>query len=65
MAHTERKVYSVPRRYALATGASPWIFEWGTNRRQVANLSPKYPKNQKKTSDLGRFILESRGDDPS
>ena len=38
----------------------------GTNRRQVANLSPKYPKIGKDTGfDLGRFILESGGGVPS
>ena len=32
----------------LYPGVSPRIFEWGTNRRQVANLPPKYPKNRKR-----------------
>ena len=36
----------------------------GTNRRQVANLHPKYPKNRK-SPDLGHFIFESGGDVPS
>ena len=32
---------------AAAGVTSPRIFEWGMNRRQVANQSPKYPKNRK------------------
>ena len=46
------------RRHGFSSG--------GKNRRQVANLSPKYPKNRKteNTPDLGQFILESGGDVP-
>ena len=39
------------------------FFSGGTNRRQVANLYPKYPKNRK-ILYLCRFILESGGDVP-
>ena len=44
-------IYSIQSRYSNNTFfavASPRIFEWGTNRRQVANLSPKYHKNGKR-----------------
>ena len=62
--------------YAIAGPSSPGTVTWhqgrcadflvggGTNRRQVANLSPKYPKNRKKTPDSGGFILETGGDVP-
>ena len=36
--------------------ATPRIFEWGTNRRQVSNLQYR---NNRKTPDLGHFILKS------
>ena len=50
---------AAPLRQWIVPGASPRIFEWGTNRRQVANLSPKYPKKSENTPDLDYFILES------
>ena len=36
------------------------IFEWETNRRQVANLHPEYPKNRKshRICDTSFSILE-------
>ena len=44
----------------LYAGASPRIFEWGSNRRQGGQPTPKYPKNRK-IPDFGYFILESGG----
>ena len=44
-------------------GASSRVFEWGTNRRQAANLPPKYSKNRK-SNGFGPFILESGGGRP-
>ena len=40
-------------------GASLRIFEWGTNRRQCGQPTPKYPKNRKNTG-FGFGTLDTR-----
>ena len=49
-ANSSRHIWMDPPSLKLGIfqGASPQIFEWGTNRWQVADLSPKYPTNRKR-----------------